>query len=127
MNVIDKDSLLRAIRCRLGVKSLQYATPQEKAIINEIKSAPTTEILHCQDCKYWRDLWAMCCIEYDLPRKRKPDDFCSRGERRYPEISTTYKCHKPQSLYYRAFCEEKEEESYCNGCEFWDEGEESNG
>ena len=29
------------------------------------------------------------------------------------------KCHKPQSAYYRCFCEEKEEQSYCDGCEFW--------
>lgn len=29
------------------------------------------------------------------------------------------KCHKPQSAYYRCYCDELEEEEYCNGCEFW--------
>ena len=28
-------------------------------------------------------------------------------------------CHKPQSLYYRAFCEERKDSAYCDGCEFW--------
>lgn len=32
---------------------------------------------------------------------------------------TKPRCHKPQSSYYRCFCEKKEEQSYCDGCEFW--------
>ena len=35
------------------------------------------------------------------------------------EIADTPRCHKPQSSYYRCFCEEREEQSYCDGCEFW--------
>ena len=29
------------------------------------------------------------------------------------------KCHKPPSAYYRAYCEERKEKTYCEGCEFW--------
>ena len=28
-------------------------------------------------------------------------------------------CHKPESEYYRAYCEERKEETYCEGCKFW--------
>ena len=28
-------------------------------------------------------------------------------------------CHKPESLYYRAYCEERKDSAYCDGCEFW--------
>ena len=28
-------------------------------------------------------------------------------------------CHKPESEYYRAYCEERREKTYCEGCQFW--------
>ena len=28
-------------------------------------------------------------------------------------------CHKPEGEYYRAYCEERKEETYCEGCKFW--------
>lgn len=34
-------------------------------------------------------------------------------------INIENQCHKPSSLSYRGYCEEKEEESYCKGCKFW--------
>ena len=32
-------------------------------------------------------------------------------------------CHKPESLYYRCYCDERKEDEYCNGCKFWYESQ----
>lgn len=35
------------------------------------------------------------------------------------ELQFVKRCHKPQSSHYRCYCDEREEEEYCNGCKFW--------
>lgn len=35
------------------------------------------------------------------------------------ELQCGKQCHKPPSLSYRCYCDEREEDEYCNGCKFW--------
>jgi hypothetical protein len=42
-----------------------------------------------------------------------------KDEPQTDELQLVKRCHKSQSLYYRCYCDEREEEEYCNGCEFW--------
>lgn len=34
-------------------------------------------------------------------------------------INIIKQCYKPESLYYRGYCEEKKNDTYCEGCDFW--------
>jgi hypothetical protein len=49
--------------------------------------------------------------------KSVQDEFIR--ECRENNIVVEKQCHKPSSLYYRCYCEEKKEEPYCEECEFW--------
>lgn len=41
------------------------------------------------------------------------------GEPQMDELQFAKQCHKPSSLYYRCYCDERKEDEYCNGCRFW--------
>ena len=61
----------------------------------------------------------------DLPSADRPQgewidiDTCPNCGVRMKGIKNNKECHKPESLYYRAFCEERKNSAYCDGCEFW--------
>ena len=72
----DVDALMQSIRHRLGIASLDNLLESEKAIVKEIDSAPSIDIVYCEECKKWRNGW---CYKYG--RAFWPFDFCSYGER----------------------------------------------
>ena len=59
--------------------------------INElIDSAPSIEIIHCGECKYWKESqyyseFMVCTYVKGATFTRQHDDFCSRGERNSSE------------------------------------------
>ena len=77
---IDADEVLEQIRKKLGIKSLDYLLEAERQIVDAIQSAPSIDIVRCQDCKYWVYNFNGCsrnpCTE-----PWYATDFCSYGER----------------------------------------------
>ena len=45
------------------------------------------------------------------------------GESQTDKLQFAKQCHKPSSLYYRCYCDERKEDEYCNGCRFWYESQ----
>lgn len=54
------------------------------AILNNFPSANAVEVIRCEDCKHCDPENRHCDhpMGTDLPFPRKPDDFCSYGERK---------------------------------------------
>lgn len=57
-------------------------------IIDEIDNAPDVEVVRCKDCVHWYEPEEVCLKIYSdgavspyAWQYRKPDDFCSYGER----------------------------------------------
>ena len=53
---------------------------------HQIDTAPSIDIVRCQDCKYWRtyETWSVCELWTGDPYEAadtNADDFCSYGER----------------------------------------------
>lgn len=46
-----------------------------------------------------------------------------KDEPQTDELQFAKQCHKPSSLYYRCYCDERKEDEYCNGCRFWYESQ----
>ena len=46
-------------------------------------------------------------------------NYCSDCGSRMKGLIDEKECHKPESQYYRAYCEEWKDEVYCDGCKFW--------
>lgn len=66
-----------------SVRSTTVANYVLAKAIKVIATLPTTEIIHCEDCKYWID--GVCIQSSADPfecTERNADDFCSRGERK---------------------------------------------
>lgn len=76
----DTDEVLEQIRKKLGIKSLDYLLEAERQIVDAIQSAPSIDIVRCQDCKYWVYNFNGCsrnpCTE-----PWYATDFCNYGER----------------------------------------------
>ena len=56
----------------------------------------------CEKCEYFR---------------------CTADEPQTDKLQFAKQCHKPSSLYYRCYCDERKEDEYCNGCRFWYESQ----
>lgn len=56
-------------------------------------------------------------IENDLTLEMK-FPYCHCGAK-MKEANHHKECHKPASSYYRGYCAERQEDAYCEGCEFW--------
>ena len=59
-------------------------------ITKTIDSAPSIDIVRCQDCKYWKESQyypevMACTYVKGATFTRQHDDFCSRGERESDE------------------------------------------
>ena len=77
----DVDALMQNIRRRLGIASLDNLLESEKAIVKEIDSAPSIDIVKCKECRYWEMRnsprgWCVVHQGYVLPQY-----FCADGER----------------------------------------------
>ena len=75
------DNILSALICIAEGKKVNPVRPLEKA--------DAVEVVRCKDCQHWRrnhiaGIPSGICI-YGKPRRMKPDDFCSYGERRVGE------------------------------------------
>lgn len=61
------------------------ARQEAELIRDKVKEMPTVDIVRCKDCKYlhttfWKD--TQICERHAYEIIMKPDDFCSRGERK---------------------------------------------
>lgn len=77
---VDKDELIRA---------LKYDRGQYEKGFRDGKAAAMSELVRCKDCIHWYDRDEVCLKIYSdggvhslAWQERKPDDFCSYGERR---------------------------------------------
>ena len=91
---IDADAIEESILDKWGVdpKYLDDSLEASKDsyMLDWVNSAPTIDIVRCGECK--RNNY---CCRYISPNGRKPDDFCSYGERNSSEKqnnSTTEDC-----------------------------------
>ena len=78
---IDREALKRVYMGK-GKDKLRLAT-----VINELELAPAAdvvEVVRCKDCKHCDPENGHCdhTLSTSLPFSRKPDDYCSYGERR---------------------------------------------
>lgn len=88
--LIDADALKREFSTIADRSNLDYIFID--VISDAIEDAPTVdavEVVRCKNCKNWRENW-IAGIESGVclcgkPRRTKPDDFCSYGERRCRE------------------------------------------
>ena len=85
--------------------------PQGEWVDAEIplESGDTMPIQVCNLCKTF----------YPLAYTGGGHRFCPNCGARMKGAENNKECHKPQSLYYRAFCEERKDSAYCDGCGFW--------
>jgi hypothetical protein len=96
MALIDKDSLKANIIKRLGISGEEYLLPAERVLWNVINAEPTQEIIHCKDCKYWKEkpLYTYCGKMYRmgildvLDYATEENDFCSMAEKRGEDDET---------------------------------------
>ena len=84
----DVNALMQSIKHRLGIASLDNLLESEKAIVKEIGSAPSIDIVHCGECKYWHSNTQFCAKWSHggfISQRTLPNDFCSCGERKDDE------------------------------------------
>ena len=98
------------------VAKLEFEVYEQRRTIGQLimgkadrKTEPKTEKcdrpqMDCENC--WKQLH---CRIKDEPQTDK--------------LQFAKQCHKPSSLYYRCYCDERKEEEYCNGCRFWYESQ----
>lgn len=83
MRLIDGDELWESLR-NYNVNKAIYLDE----IKMEIDESPTINVVRCKDCKHYRAVFSldkedgMRCIREKYTKERKPNDFCSYGERR---------------------------------------------
>ena len=77
---VDKEELIRA---------LQYDRDQYNKGYRDGKAAAEDELVRCKDCKHWEECEGVCLKIYSdgavspyAWQYRKPDDFCSYGEKK---------------------------------------------
>ena len=78
MRLIDadalKDKLLNAIECGHRV---DMPTSELEAVLNDVKTAPSIDIVHCRECICWRaDKWFCTMWKVGTP----DDGFCYMGK-----------------------------------------------
>ena len=86
----DVDVLMQSIRHKLGIASLDNLLESEKAIVQEIDSAPSIDIVRCGECKYAEvsvsPITGLWCTRFGINDMAMEDnDFCSYGERKESE------------------------------------------
>ena len=93
MRLIDADELMEKVKkwlppdpCGREEKEFPFETDICASMLMEIEEAPTAvDLVRCEDCKHhsfdagYGNYW---CNLTSGVRKVKPDDFCSRGERK---------------------------------------------
>jgi len=84
----DVDTLMQSIRRRLGIASLDNLLESEKAIVKELDSAPSIDIVFCKECKHYQQTQKGKPFKYHrrycnrgATRATELNDFCSYGER----------------------------------------------
>ena len=73
MRIIDAD-----FACK-GCIRYRTSLPCEECVVNDVPTVDAVPVVRCRDCKYYDGKW-MCKIS-GVP-SRKPNDFCSYGERK---------------------------------------------
>ena len=80
MELINKENLKANILKMLSISGEEYLRPAERAIWNVINAEPTQEIIHCKGCEHDSDN-DYCHCKY-VTWWNKPDDYCSRAEKK---------------------------------------------
>lgn len=89
MRLIEADALKKAFRTNEGADVLGHSVRKllkTDAIIDAMPTIDAVEVVRCKDCKH-RDPENNHCDHVSgtmIYFPRKPDDFCSYGERRNP-------------------------------------------
>ena len=95
--------------------------------IIEVYDAPTIDAVEVVHGEWIEGGTVYFCGEQHLPLTcsvcgktalNEPWTYCPNCGARMKGAENK-ECHKPESLYYRAFCEERKDSAYCDGCEFW--------
>ena len=88
---IDRGSALSDLDNGWFPQSMEYTRGVEIArdIIKSLPTADVVEVVRCKDCIHYYELEPVCLKIYsdgnvsaDAWQERKPDDFCSYGERK---------------------------------------------
>ena len=91
--LIDADEALEKVHNQgIAHPSAYHLTNYATLILQEAPTVDATPVIRCQECKYsdvyqYSGNW-YCTNDngYGFPNQ-KPDDFCSRGERKNNELS----------------------------------------
>ena len=91
--LIDANALLEKIQFRRPVIDTETKIVSDCVQIarKAIVDAPTVdavEVVRCKDCKYCSHS-GLCNLYLNVSHEMKPDDFCSRGERRADDEETS--------------------------------------
>lgn len=89
MRLIDADALIKATQNFCDDYKVNWT---DNKVLSWIDHAPTIDavpVVRCKDCVHWYDREEVCLKIYsdgnvsaDAWQDRKPDDFCSYGERK---------------------------------------------
>lgn len=85
---IDADRLTRKLNDAIWLgEMVDRPTGELEAVLDDVLSAPTIDIVRCGECKWWWKEWETCTHNnlvdgHNCATTFKADSFCSYGERR---------------------------------------------
>lgn len=90
MRLIDADRLNRKKKYQFHTKGGCFPKTEWFLKLDDVFQAPTIDavpVVRCRECRHWTGIaLGMRCNLYSFPPNAwvysKPDDFCSRGERK---------------------------------------------
>ena len=75
---IDADALTNKMEAVMDMQDTYLPIHFKEWVVDETPTADVVEVVRCKDCKHYKtDGWCIWDGE-----EWKPDEFCSRGERR---------------------------------------------
>ena len=131
-DIIYREDAIKAINLRARIPHDVVSALYASMAINAICSVPSVDrlrgewvedpinenIRRCSNCKasYTKDFLKSMTL-YAEPKE--VPNYCPNCGAKMKGAENNKECHKPESLYYRAFYEERKDSAYCDGCEFW--------
>ena len=79
--LIDADRALEIVRDqRIAHPNAYHLTNYATLILREAPTVDAIPVVRCRDCKHYDETDSFNC-EFSFMKLRRPDDFCSYGER----------------------------------------------